>query len=133
MPGMGRSRQVGLITDDLIFQSQIEGPVTRHGAMLAVSSSDFLPPESELIFVDLNREADARLEYIRNLRRENAEAVIVGFCEHENRATRIRGMENGASQVVTNRWVATVADRLLSGMPSDSAFDGVIPDAGGDV
>lgn len=121
MPAMSDPRQVGLISADLMFQSRLDSPVSRHRARLAVSTSDFLPPESDPVFVDLNSATEVRLELIARLRQRQPRTVIIGFCGHDDRETRRQAMARGANQVVTNGALATVCDRLLGSVSKDSA------------
>jgi len=65
-----------------------------------------------LLFIDLNDDADARIALIGELRRRGP-GRIIGFCQHDERAVRIRAMEEGADQVVTNGALQEAALRLV--------------------
>jgi len=108
---MGKPGRVALVSDDLMFDSRLRAALGPGGINLSSSSGDALP-DAELVFVDLNRHPEQRLEIIDGLRRARPDAVIVGFCHHGDKQLRTDAMARGASQVVTNGSVPAVALRL---------------------
>jgi DNA-binding NarL/FixJ family response regulator len=119
---MTEMRQVGLISGDLMWRSRIEGPVSAAGGLLVVSSSEFLPTGVDLVLVDLNEAVGRRVEAVARLRDERPDAVVVGFCRHEDRETRRQAMAAGADQVITNASVLPACTRLLAREPLDTAI-----------
>jgi DNA-binding NarL/FixJ family response regulator len=66
-----------------------------------------------LLFVDLNHDAEDRLEAISRLRSRNPSATIVGFCNHEEKELIRRAVAAGANHAVANRSLPEAALRLL--------------------
>jgi DNA-binding NarL/FixJ family response regulator len=101
---------VALVSSDLLFASRLRtalAPVTQ--LVLAVEGD---VPEAGTVFVDLNDQVDARIDLIRALRARGGTRII-GFCQHDERAVRVRAMEHGADQVVTNGALQQAALRLI--------------------
>ena len=70
------------------------------------------PPDAGIVFVDLNQDVEARLALIGALHARDGTRVV-GFCQHDQRDVRIRAMESGADQVVTNGSLQQTALRVL--------------------
>jgi DNA-binding NarL/FixJ family response regulator len=104
------THEVALVSRDLLFASRLRavlGPV----AQLALAV-DGEVPEAATVFVDLNDDVDARIDLIAALRARGGTRII-GFCQHDERAVRVRAMEHGADQVVTNGALQQAALRLI--------------------
>jgi hypothetical protein len=101
---------VALVSGDLMFASRLRAALAGSAEMVVVSGGD--APEAATVFVDLNDDVEARLALIANLRARGG-AQVIGFCQHDERAVRIRAMEHGADQVVTNGALAEAALRLV--------------------
>ncbi|MFN2568943.1 MAG: hypothetical protein ABR564_05005 [Candidatus Dormibacteria bacterium] len=114
---MVQHRRIALVSDDLMFDSRLRAALGPGGVALTTDGGDEVG-DTEMVFVDLNRDQQRRLEVITGLRRSRPTATIIGFCHHGERQLRIEAMARGASQVVTNGSVPAVALRLL-GLDSD--------------
>jgi DNA-binding NarL/FixJ family response regulator len=104
------SPTVALVSGDLLLASRLRAAL-KGTAEVAIVGVGEVPP-AEVVFVDLNDDADARIELIATLRR-GGDRRIVGFCQHDARDVRIRAMESGADQVVTNGALQQAALRLV--------------------
>lgn len=100
-----------LLSDDLMFASQLQAAMRRAHGTLALAVGDALP-HVDTVFVDLNSQIDGRLERIAELRRERPGLAIVGFCHHGERELRRRALAAGATRVVNNGALQVVALRL---------------------
>lgn len=109
MAGMGLS--AALVSDDLMFASQLQAAMRRAGGSLALVVGDKVPL-ADTVFVDLNRDAERRIELIAGLRRERPDLGIVGFCHHQERKLRRRALAAGATRIVNNGALQVVALRL---------------------
>ena len=109
MVAMGIS--AALISDDLMFASQLQVAMRRARGSLALVVGNVVP-EVSTVFVDLNTQADARVELIDALRRERPSIDIVGFCHHGERELRRRALAAGATRIVNNGALQVVALRL---------------------
>ena len=98
-----------LVGSDLLIASRLRAAL---GRLTQVADTATIPP-APVVFVDLNERVDERLGLIRSLH-EAGGARIVGFCSHENRATRIAGKVAGADEVVTNGHLPETALRVMS-------------------
>ena len=107
--------RVALLGDDLMFRSQLATAVSSWGGTLVTARAGEVP-EADAVFVDLNREAEPRLEAIARLREALPETPIVAFCHHGEKALRERAMSSGASSCVTNGAIQATALRL-AGLP----------------
>jgi DNA-binding NarL/FixJ family response regulator len=110
MPGL----TVVLVSGDLLLASRLRAAL-RDTAMVRLATGGDVP-QAENVFVDLNADVDARIELIAALR-ARGNVRIIGFCPHDARDVRIRAMERGADQVVTNGALQEAALRLI-GAPS---------------
>ncbi|MGD0833467.1 MAG: hypothetical protein ABSA40_03445 [Candidatus Dormibacteria bacterium] len=111
---MSEVPRVALLGADLILSSRLRSALTARGVALVATPREENLPDAPLLFVDLNSDAEARLETIGRLRHRNAGAMIVGFCDHDDNQLRRRAMAAGASQVVANRHLADAALRLAA-------------------
>ena len=102
---------VALVSGDLLFASRLRAVLAPVPVVLAGGGQD---PQSGTVFVDLNQDIEARLALIGRLRERGA-VRIIGFCQHDERAVRIRAMEKGADQVITNGALQQAAARLVGG------------------
>lgn len=113
-------RRVALVSDDLMFQSQLSAALRRAGSELATPSREALaadPGGFDAVFVDLNRDIPHRLGLIAGLRERDLERSIVAFCHHGDQETRRMAMAVGASQCITNGALQAAALRL-AGIPA---------------
>jgi hypothetical protein len=118
MPEISR---VALLSDDLMFQSQLGAAVRSWGGTLLTARGGDLP-EADAVFVDLNREPEPRLDAIVALRRERPGTPIVAFCHHGEKLLRERAMGAGASSCVTNGAIQATALRLAGRpVPAEAA------------
>jgi CheY-like chemotaxis protein len=111
MDGMGSPGAVALVSSDLMFASQITTTMRKAGGNALVVVGDAVP-EVDVVFVDLNTAVDARLALIARLRQERPDLEIVGFCHHAERELRRRARAAGATRVINNGALQTVALRL---------------------
>jgi DNA-binding NarL/FixJ family response regulator len=118
MGGMGSPGAVALVSSDLMFASQISTTMRKAGGSAVVVVGDAVP-DVDLVFVDLNTAAEARLALIQRLRQERPDVEIVGFCHHADRELRRRARGSGATRVVNNGALQAVALRL-SGLSAAS-------------
>jgi DNA-binding NarL/FixJ family response regulator len=109
MAGMGLS--AALVSDDLMFASQLQAAMRRAGGSLALVVGDAVP-QTDAVFVDLNRDTDRRIELISTLRGARPQVSIVGFCHHAERRLRRRALAAGATRIVNNGALQVVALRL---------------------
>lgn len=107
--------RVALLSDDLMFQSQLGTAVRSWGGTLLTARSGDLP-DADAVFVDLNREPEPRLGAITRLREAHPTTPIVAFCHHGEKLLRERAMSCGASSCVTNGAIQATALRL-AGLP----------------
>src|SRR5580704_11629476 len=84
MGGMGSPGAVALVSSDLMFASQVSTTMRNAGGSSVLVVGDSVP-DVDLVFVDLNTAADARLALIHRLRQERPDVEIVGFCHHADR------------------------------------------------
>ncbi len=120
MGGMGSPGTVALVSDDLMFASQLSTTMKRAGGSAVRVGEDGIR-EADLVFVDLNSSIESRLALISRLRSERPALEIVGFCQHGDLALRRRGRASGATRVVNNGAIQVVALRLsgvTAGRPS---------------
>jgi DNA-binding NarL/FixJ family response regulator len=108
---MGQTRSVALVSDDLMFASQLQTAMQRAGGRCALVVGDAAPVDSA-VFVDLNTRTDERLELIARLREAHPGLEIVGFCHHAERELRRRALDRGATRIVNNGALQAVALRL---------------------
>lgn len=108
---VSRARRAALVSDDLLFASQLNAALAAHGGGAGLVSGRDLP-DAEVIFVDLNQRPEERIEVIARLRARDAQARIVGFCHHQADEVRRQAMAAGADQVVNNGALQAVALRL---------------------
>ena len=101
---------VVVVSDDLLHTSRLRSALS--GTALVSVAAPATVPDATAVFVDLHHDVDARLDLIGELRGHGAR-LIVGFCQHDERAVRVRAMERGADQVVTNGTLQAAALRLL--------------------
>jgi DNA-binding NarL/FixJ family response regulator len=102
---------VALVGDDLMFASQLQAAMSAAGGTCALVVGERVPA-SDCVFVDLNRDQEKRLELIAALRYERPQQEIVGFCHHGERALRRRALDAGATRVINNGALQSVALRL---------------------
>jgi DNA-binding NarL/FixJ family response regulator len=104
------SPTVALVSGDLLLASRLRAALKGSASVSVVGVGDV--PPAEVVFIDLNEDADTRIELIASLRR-GGDRRIVGFCQHDARDVRVRAMDSGADQVVTNGALQQAARRLL--------------------
>lgn len=120
---MQKLRRVALLSDDLMFRSQLDAAVrSTGGELVAVRTEDI--PDADALFVDLNSDPPHRLGTIARVREAHPETTIVAFCHHEAKDVREAAMHAGASSCVTNGALQSAALRL-AGMRAE------VPDADG--
>lgn len=102
---------VDLVSTDLLFASRLRAALAGHATVRLVNGSRVLAADT--VFMDLNDDADTRIAMIPGLRAQRPGIRIVGFCGHDQRDLRVRAMEHGADQVVTNGALQQAALRLL--------------------
>jgi DNA-binding NarL/FixJ family response regulator len=112
MAGMSPARTVALLSDDLMFESQLGAAVRGAGGELLAVRIGEPVPVVDAVFVDLNRDSSHRLGFIASLREERPEQSIVAFCHHGEKELREMAMRVGASSCVTNGALQAVALRL---------------------
>lgn len=103
-----------LLGTDLILASRLRAALAASGVSLAVGSRDGLPSPARVVFVDLNHEVDARLDAITRIRARDPDALIVGFCDHDESEVMRRAMAAGADRVVANRHLGEAGLRLVT-------------------
>lgn len=101
---------VALVSGDLMFASRLRAALAGSADLVLVGGGDV--PEAPTVFIDLNENVEARLELIASLRARGS-VRLVGFCQHDERSVRVRAMERGADQVVTNGALQQAAVRLV--------------------
>jgi DNA-binding response OmpR family regulator len=109
-------RRVLLVSDDLMFQSQLSAAVKAGGGALDTAPREAAMDsarEADAVFVDLNADTAHRLGLIAGLRERDAQKTIVAFCHHGEDETRRMAMQVGASSCVTNGGLQAVALRLV--------------------
>jgi amidohydrolase len=109
MPAMDTAR-VALVSGDLLLGSRLRAALAGSAAVVVAQAGDV--PDADVVFVDLNQNVEARLALISELH-ARAGTRVIGFCQHDERAVRIRAMESGADQVVTNGALQQAALRVL--------------------
>lgn len=100
-----------LVSDDLMFASQLQAAMRRAQGSLALVVGSALP-KVDTVFVDLNTQIEARLQLIADIRRDRPGLEIVGFCHHAERQLRRRALTAGANRIVNNGALQVVALRL---------------------
>jgi len=123
MLAMPAPRRVALVSDDLMFRSQLDAAVRRTGGDLVTVRAEDIP-DADALFVDLNRDSPHRLGMIARVREAHPEATIVAFCHHEARDVRQAAMNVGASSCVTNGALQSAALRLAGGSAVVADTDG---------
>src|SRR5207253_10130491 len=108
---MASGRSVALVSDDLMFASQLQAAMRRVRGRFALVVGDRVPL-ADTIFVDLNSDLERRLELIAVLREARPPTELVGFCHHAERELRRRALAAGATRVINNGALQTVALRL---------------------
>jgi len=101
---------VAVVSRDLLLASRLRAALAGVADVAVVAGG--VVPAAEAVFIDLNEDAGPRIELIAALRARGQERII-GFCQHDERAVRIRAMEQGADQVVTNGALQEAALRLV--------------------
>lgn len=120
---MTPARRVALLTDDLMFESQLGTAIRGTGGELVRARVGEPVPAVDAVFVDLNRDTPHRLGFIASLREQQPKQSIVAFCHHGEKELREMAMRVGASSCVTNGALQAVALRL-AGVPAPSAERG---------
>jgi DNA-binding NarL/FixJ family response regulator len=110
------ARRVALLSDDLMFRSQLEAAVTKAGGEMVAVTAPEAVPDVDSVFVDLNADSPHRLGFIATLREQRPSINIVAFCHHGEKQLREAAMNVGASSCITNGALQAVALRL-SGLP----------------
>jgi hypothetical protein len=110
MGGMASPGTVALVSDDLMFASQLSTTMRRAGGSAVLVSGDSIPDVS-LVFVDLNSAVEPRLALIGRLHGERPDLEIVGFSHHGDLELRRRARASGATRVVNNGSIQAVALR----------------------
>jgi DNA-binding NarL/FixJ family response regulator len=113
---MAAQRTVALVSDDLMFASQLQSAMKRAGGSCALVVGGVVPVVHG-VFVDLNTSVEERLELIAKLRAERPTLSIAGFCHHADRALRRRALAAGATRVINNGALQAVALRLAGQLP----------------
>jgi DNA-binding NarL/FixJ family response regulator len=111
MGGMGSPGTVALVSDDLMFASQLSTTMRRAGGSAVLVAGDAAVPDVDLVFVDLNTAIEPRLVLIQRLRAERPGLEIVGFSYHGDLDLRRRARASGANRVVNNGSIQAVALR----------------------
>jgi hypothetical protein len=111
MGGMGSPGTVALVSDDLMFASQLSTTMRRAGGSAVLVAGDATVPDVDLVFVDLNTAIEPRLVLIQRLRAERPGLEIVGFSYHGDLDLRRRARASGANRVVNNGSIQAVALR----------------------
>ena len=109
-------RTVALVSDDLMFASQLQAAMTRSGGRCDLVAGEAVPP-ADAVFVDLNSRVDQRIDLIARLRAQRPELPISGFCHHAERDLRRRALAAGATRVVNNGALQAVALRVDGRIP----------------
>jgi DNA-binding NtrC family response regulator len=110
MGGMASPGTVALVSDDLMFASQLSTTMRRAGGSAVLVTGESVPDVS-LVFVDLNSAIERRLALIGRLRGERPDLEIVGFSQHGDLELRRRARASGATRVVNNGSIQVVALR----------------------
>jgi ActR/RegA family two-component response regulator len=110
MGGMGSPGTVAVVTDDLMFASQLSTTMRRAGGSAVLLSGEAVP-DVAVVFVDLNTAVESRLAMIARLHNERPDLEIVGFSHHGDLALRRRARASGATRVVNNGSIQAVALR----------------------
>ena len=110
MGGMVSPGTVALVSDDLMFASQLSTAMRRAGGSAVLVAGDAVP-DVALVFVDLNTAVERRLALIGQLHGARPELEIVGFSHHGDLDLRRRARAAGAIRVVNNGSIRTVALR----------------------
>jgi DNA-binding NarL/FixJ family response regulator len=110
MGGMGSPGTIALVSDDLMFASQLSTTMKRAGGSAVLVAGDAVP-DVDLVFVDLNTAVEPRLALIGRLRSERPGLEIIGFSHHGDLAMRRRARAAGANRVVNNGSIQVVALR----------------------
>jgi DNA-binding NarL/FixJ family response regulator len=108
-------RRVLLVSDDIMFASQLKAVVEAGGGVLDTARREAAldsAPGADAVFVDLNSDTAHRLGVIAGLRERDAELRIIAFCHHGEDGTRRMAMHVGASSCITNGALQAVATRL---------------------
>jgi DNA-binding NarL/FixJ family response regulator len=113
---MAKARTVGLVSDDLMFASQLQSAMTRVGGACALVVGDAVP-DVDALFVDLNTRAGERLDLITRIRAQRPQLSIAGFCHHGERELRRRALAAGATRVINNGALQAVALRIDGRIP----------------
>jgi hypothetical protein len=108
---MPTPRSVALVSDDLMFASQLQAAMRRARGSCALVVGDTVP-EVDAVFIDLNSDPERRLDLIATLRSGRPDLSIVGFCHHGERELRRRALAAGATRVINNGALQVVALRL---------------------
>jgi DNA-binding NarL/FixJ family response regulator len=120
---VSEQRRVALVSDDLMFRSQLDAAVRRTGGELVMARTEDIP-EADALFVDLNADSPHRLGLIARVREARADATIVAFCHHESKDVREAAMRVGASTCITNGALQSAAMRLAGRHGVAPATDG---------
>ena len=120
---MPTPRRVALVSDDLMFRSQLDAAVRRTGGELVTVGAEEIP-DADTLFVDLNSDSPHRLGMIARVREAHPEVAIVAFCHHEAKDVREAAMHVGASSCVTNGALQSAALRLAGARAGASRSDG---------
>jgi DNA-binding NarL/FixJ family response regulator len=120
---MASTQHAALLGTDLMLASRLRSALSGGGVGLIEATRDDLLPPVRVLFVDLNHDAEDRLEAIARLRSRNPSATIVGFCSHEDKGLILRAVAAGADQAVANRYLPEAALRLL-GLTADPGLAG---------
>ena len=120
---MDSPQRVALLGTDLLLASRLRSALSGGGVCLIEATRDDLLPPVPLLFVDLNHDAEDRLEAISRLRSRNPSATIVGFCNHEEKGLIRRAVAAGANHAVANGSLPEAALRLL-GRPAAPGLPG---------
>jgi DNA-binding NarL/FixJ family response regulator len=108
-------RRVLLVSDDIMFTSQLKAAVEAGGGVLDTARREAVldsAPGADAVFVDLNSDTPHRLGLIASLRERDTELRIIAFCHHGDDETRRMAMHVGASSCITNGALQAVAMRL---------------------
>jgi DNA-binding NarL/FixJ family response regulator len=102
---------VALVSDDLMFASQLQAAMRRAGGSCALVVGDVVPSE-QAVFVDLNTRTEDRIALIASMRAQHPDMEIIGFCHHAARELRRTALAAGATRIVNNGALQAVALRL---------------------
>jgi len=106
--------RVGLLSPDLLVRSRVQAGLAGHGAQVEMISGDELPGVFGLLLVDLNRDQEQRLAWLRRAIPTQPTAEVICFGPHTEMA-QLAGSAKaaGATRCVANSHLAETLQRWL--------------------